>query len=206
MENAQQHWDSIYSQKQPDEVSWTQEVPQTSLDLINSFQVSKKAAIIDIGGGDSKLVDYLLEEGYENLTVLDISEKSLERAKLRLGEKAERVQWIVTDILDFVPQTTYDVWHDRAAFHFLTTDEEVGTYASIVKKAVTGYMIVGTFSENGPKKCSGLEIKQYSEIELQEQFESTFTKIRCITEDHITPFNTRQNFLFCSFERSKNQS
>jgi ubiquinone/menaquinone biosynthesis C-methylase UbiE len=197
---AQQHWDKIYSSRQPNEVSWTQDVPQTSLDFIHSFNVSKTANIIDIGGGDSKLVDFLVDEGFENITVLDISEKALERAKKRLGDRASNVTWIVCDIVDFKPDIKYDIWHDRAAFHFLTTGDQIEKYLTTARRAVRGYLTIGTFSENGPIKCSGLTIKQYSEEQLQSQLSKGFKKIRCITEDHITPFNTTQNFLFCSFK------
>lgn len=201
MAQNQNHWNTVYSTKQAHEVSWTQEIPQTSLDFIRSFTVPKTAKIIDIGGGDSKLVDYLLDEGYENITVLDISDKALERAKSRLGLKANKVKWITSDITEFEPDTTYDVWHDRATFHFLTTPEQISKYLNVAKKAITGYLTVGTFSENGPTKCSGLPIKQYTELELQTELALGFKKIRCITEDHITPFQTVQNFLFCSFKK-----
>ncbi len=202
-EGNKQHWETVYQTKQANEVSWTQEVPQTSLDFILSFNLPKSASIIDIGGGDSKLVDFLLEEGYENLTVLDISATALERAKARLGERAEKVNWIVADITDFRPDKTYDIWHDRAAFHFLTEDEQAEKYLNIVHAAVTGFLLIGTFSEDGPKKCSGLDIKQYSEKSLENLFKRDFTKTACKTEDHITPFNTLQNFTFCSFKRNK---
>jgi cyclopropane fatty-acyl-phospholipid synthase-like methyltransferase len=182
-------------------VSWTQEIPQTSLDFIHSFNLPKTAKIIDIGGGDSKLVDFLLDEGYENITVLDISENALEKAKNRLGDKAEKVNWVVSDITEYEPTERFDVWHDRAAFHFLTTQEQINKYITNANNAINGYMTIGTFSNNGPKKCSGLEIKQYTEAELQDQLLKSFEKIRCITEDHITPFNTAQNFLFCSFKK-----
>lgn len=199
MEERKEHWENIYGHKQPNEVSWTQDVPETSLHFISSFNVPKSASIIDIGGGDSKLVDFLIKEGYEDVTVLDISEKALERAKDRLGVKADQVTWVVSDILDFVPEVQYKVWHDRAAFHFLTTPEQITRYLNIATGAVTSNMIIGTFSENGPLKCSGLPIKQYSETELQETLATGFEKIECITEDHTTPFGTKQNFLFCSF-------
>jgi SAM-dependent methyltransferase len=196
------HWEKVYETKQPNEVSWTQEIPKTSLDFIHSFNCPKTAKIIDIGGGDSKLVDCLIAEGYQNVTVLDISEKALERAKERLGEKAEQVTWIASDIENFEPKEKYDIWHDRAAFHFLTTKEQITKYLSIAKKAITGFLTIGTFSENGPKKCSGLDIKQYSENDLQSVLKDGFEKIKCITENHITPFNTTQNFLFCSFKHN----
>ena len=167
MENSiKKHWENVYETKNPEQVSWTQEIPKTSLNLIHSFGLDKKAKIIDIGGGDSKLVDFLLEEGYENITVLDISEKAIEKAQLRLGSKADKVNWIVSDITQFNPTTQYDIWHDRAAFHFLTTEVDINKYVKTIEKSVSKHLIVGTFSENGPQKCSGLEIKQYSQETL----------------------------------------
>lgn len=200
---TKEHWETVYETKNPDQVSWTQEVPKTSLDFIRSFGLPKSAKIIDIGGGDSKLVDYLLSEGYENITVLDISAKALERAKQRLGDKAKHVNWIVSDITEFAPTTRYDIWHDRATFHFLTTREQIAKYLNIAKRHVNGYMTIGTFSTNGPTKCSGLEIKQYDEQALTAELATGFEKLTCMTEDHTTPFNTTQNFLFCSFKPKK---
>jgi 2-polyprenyl-3-methyl-5-hydroxy-6-metoxy-1,4-benzoquinol methylase len=202
--DRKKHWEKVYETKNPDQVSWTQESPKTSLDFIHSFGLQKTAKIIDIGGGDSKLVDYLLDEGFENITVLDISAKSLEKAKTRLGEKADKVNWIVCDITEFEPNMTFDVWHDRATFHFLTTTEQISKYINTAKKSVNGYMTIGTFSKNGPEKCSGLEIKQYNEDELTLELKNGFDKIKCVTEDHVTPFDTTQNFLFCSFKRQLN--
>lgn len=199
-----EHWEAVYQNKGPKEVSWTQEIPKTSLNFIHSFNLDKSAKIIDIGGGDSKLVDFLLDEGFENISVLDISAKALEKAKLRLGNRSEKVNWIVSDILDFKPDTAFDVWHDRAAFHFLTTKEQVEKYIEIAQSAVSGYLTIGTFSENGPKKCSGLDIKQYGEETLHAVLKNRFEKLHCIYEDHKTPFNTTQNFLFCSFKRNRN--
>ena len=198
------HWESVYETKNPDQVSWTQEVPKTSLDFIHSFGLTKKSKIIDIGGGDSKLVDYLIDEGYENITVLDISSKALQKAQNRLGDNAKKINWIVSDITEFEPATTYDIWHDRATFHFLTTSEQVSKYMKTARKSVNGYLTIGTFSENGPTKCSGLDIKQYNEETLTKELNNGFDKIRCVTEDHLTPFNTIQNFLFCSFKRQGN--
>lgn len=195
------HWETVYETKTPDQVSWTQKKPITSLEFIQSSGLGKDAKIIDIGGGDSNLVDFLLEEGYENITVLDISSKALERAQTRLGDAAQKIKWIVTDITAFQPTETYDIWHDRAAFHFLTTPEQISKYVDIAEKYITGYMILGTFSKNGPTKCSGLEITQYNEESLSEKFKSGFEKIKCITEDHTTPFETVQNFVFCSFKK-----
>ena len=198
--DRKKHWETVYETKNPDQVSWTQESPKTSLDFIHSFGLPKTAKIIDIGGGDSKLVDYLLDEGFENVTVLDISAKALEKAKDRLGEKANKVNWIVSDITEFEPNMTFDVWHDRATFHFLTTTEQISKYIKTARKSVTGFLTIGTFSKNGPEKCSGLEIKQYNEEQLTMELKDGFDNIKCITEDHFTPFKTPQNFLFCSFK------
>ncbi|WP_223599745.1 class I SAM-dependent methyltransferase [Chryseobacterium sp. GVT01B] len=195
------HWENVYETKNPDQVSWTQKKPQTSLDFIKSSELGKEAKIIDIGGGDSNLVDFLLEEGYENITVLDISANALEKAQKRLGNLAGKVKWIATDITAFQPTETYDIWHDRAAFHFLTTPEQVLKYIDIAEKNVNNFIILGTFSKNGPTKCSGLDIQQYDEESLSERFKESFEKIKCITEDHITPFETVQNFVFCSFKK-----
>ena len=202
--DRKKHWETLYETKNPNQVSWTQETPKTSLDFIHSYGLMKTAKIIDIGGGDSKLVDYLLYEGFENVTVLDISAKSLEKAKNRLGEKANKVNWIVSDIIDFEPNMTFDVWHDRATFHFLTTNEQIKKYINTARKSVSGFLTIGTFSQNGPKKCSGLDIKQYNENELASELKNGFDKIKCITEDHLTPFDTTHNFLFCSFKRQSN--
>ena len=198
---AKNHWDTVYKTKNPKQVSWTQEVPTTSLDFIHSFGLTKTAKIIDIGGGDSNLVDYLLDEGFENITVLDISANALDKAKQRLGEKAKKINWIVSDITKFKPETTFDVWHDRATFHFLTRADQISKYIDTARNVVSGYLAIGTFSDTGPEKCSGLPIKQYSEEKLSAELKNGFDKIRCITEDHITPFDTKQNFLFCSFKK-----
>jgi cyclopropane fatty-acyl-phospholipid synthase-like methyltransferase len=202
MENSiKKHWENVYETKNPEQVSWTQEIPKTSLNLIHSFGLDKKAKIIDIGGGDSKLVDFLIEEGFENITVLDISEKAIEKAQLRLGSKADKVNWIVSDITQFAPATQYDIWHDLAAFHFLTTEVDINKYVKTIEKSVSKHLIIGTFSENGPQKCSGLEIKQYSQETLEKLFQKDFQVIECFTEDHTTPFDTKQNFIYCSLKR-----
>lgn len=203
--NRTYHWNKIYATKQPNEVSWTQKIPATSLDFIHSFGLSKTAKIIDIGGGESKLVDCLLDEGYENITVLDISGNALDKAKKRLGDKAQKVNWIVTDITEFNPETSYDIWHDRATFHFLTTRDQISKYLDTARNHVNGYMTIGTFSTEGPTKCSGLDIKQYDEQTLTTELENGFDKLKCITEDHTTPFDTVQKFLFCSFKRQANR-
>src|SRR5678810_547736 len=186
MKKRKEHWEKVYSSKQPHEVSWTEELPKTSLEFVHSFDLPKTASIIDVGGGDSKLVDHLLDEGYENISVLDISEQALNKTKQRLGNRAAKVNWIVSDITKFRPSTTYDCWHDRATFHFLTTPDEISTYLATARKAVKGFMTIGTFSDKGPKKCSGLEVHQYTEKELQQQLAEGFQKLKCVTEDHTT--------------------
>lgn len=203
--NTKEHWEKVYETKGPQDVSWFQEYPKTAMEFVGLFNLPANAKIIDIGGGDSRLVDALLDKGYSNITVLDISAKAIEKAKVRLGEKAKNVNWIVSDILDFVPDGKFDFWHDRAAFHFLTTEEKVNKYVRITDNSIAenGYLILGTFSESGPKKCSGLEIKQYSENTLSNKFEDRFNRIKCIHENHVTPFNTVQNFLFCSFQKKQ---
>lgn len=201
MKSNKEHWNKVYSTKEPHQVSWTEEVPKASLEFIAEFNLPKDAKIIDIGGGDSRLVDYLLLDGYQNITVLDISEKAIEKAKNRLGEKANNVTWIVSDIMDFNPGIMYDCWHDRATFHFLTEISDINLYLDTARNAINKFMVIGTFSENGPNKCSLLEVHQYSEEELQEQLKTGFEKLKCIKEDHMTPFQTFQNFLFCSFRK-----
>ena len=201
--NRKKHWETIYQTKELKEVSWYQPTPQTSLDFIKKFNVSITSKIIDIGGGDSFLVDHLLELGFQDITVLDISEAAIERAKNRLGAKAKSVKWIAEDVLNFIPTEKYDFWHDRAAFHFLTKQEEIDSYVekatSFVQK--NGILVIGVFSEQGPKKCSGIDIKQYSEESLTNCFEDRFQKLECIYVDHHTPFETIQNFVFCSFRK-----
>ena len=199
----QQHWNKVYSTNAEDEVSWFQPYPKTSMEFVELFNLPLTANIIDIGGGDSHFADALLAKGYQNIWVLDISANALERAKKRLGEKASIVHWIVSDVAEFIPSVQFDFWHDRAAFHFLTTEDKIYKYVSIAEDAIkqNGYLILGTFSENGPKKCSGLEVKQYSEASMSARFEIAFDRIKCIQEDHKTPFNTIQNFLFCSFKK-----
>lgn len=197
------HWDNVFETKTEQEFSWFQAYPRTSVDFLELFDLPLDANIIDIGGGDSHFVDALISKGYKNIYVLDISAKALERTKKRLAEKAEMVHWIECDVVDFKPDIQFDFWHDRAAFHFLTNNERIDTYVQLAENGIcqNGYLILGTFSEEGPKKCSGLEIKQYSEASLSDRFEQNFERIKCISEVHQTPFNTIQNFVFCSFKR-----
>lgn len=197
------HWENVFSTKTEKEVSWYQEYPKTSVDYIKALPLPLDAKIIDIGGGDSYLMDALLDLGYTNLTLLDISAKAIERLKSRLGDKASKVTFIVSDILDFNPSELYDFWHDRACFHFLTEANQIERYVEIVEQSIAkeGKLFIGTFSESGPKKCSGLDIKQYNEESLRLLFEKDFKLDGCFREAHQTPFDTTQDFLFCGFSR-----
>jgi len=200
------YWESIYDHKKLTEVGWYQANPALSLEFIKKASLPKEAKIIDIGGGDGLLADNLIELGFTNLTVLDISQKAIEKAKLRLGEKAEMIKWICTDITDFEPEEKYDFWHDRACFHFLTDQKEIESYRRIVATGINihGIFILGTFSKTGPSKCSGLEIHQYDENELKRLFSDQFDANECIESVHHTPSMSTQNYVFCSFKRNSN--
>jgi 2-polyprenyl-3-methyl-5-hydroxy-6-metoxy-1,4-benzoquinol methylase len=199
--DKQAHWEQIYQTKSLQEVSWYQPKPETSLSLIHQWNTAKDAAIIDVGGGDSLLADYLIEDGFTNITVMDISESALLRAKKRLGNKAKLIKWVVADATNFSPTEQYDVWHDRAAFHFLTQEADIKNYIQTVQTAIrpNGVLILGTFSTSGPKKCSGIDIKQYDETSMKSLFEPFFAPLDCFTIDHTTPAGNIQNFIFCSF-------
>jgi ubiquinone/menaquinone biosynthesis C-methylase UbiE len=206
--NRKKHWETIYQTKQFEDVSWFQPTPETSLSFFKELNIPTSAKIIDIGGGDSFLVDNLLGLNYQDLTVLDISATALDKAKQRLGERADKVKWIVADVATFRPTEKYDFWHDRAAFHFLTQELEVENYLNTVQRSIqpTGVFVIGTFSEQGPKKCSGIEIKQYSETTMTDRLAKFFEKIKCIKVDHKTPSDTIQNFIFCSFKKLRKKS
>lgn len=202
MINKKQHWENVYSHNKLTEVSWYEPIPETSLSIIKGFKLPREAAIIDIGGGDSLLADYLLLMGYTNITVLDISANAIERAKARLGEKAHLVKWLVYNVFDFASIEKYDIWHDRATFHFFTDPEEQQRYLDMTHRHLKpkGYLVLSTFGTDAPEKCSGLPVQQYSENSLSQLLNMYFEKIRCFTKMHITPFNTIQSFVFCSFQ------
>jgi 2-polyprenyl-3-methyl-5-hydroxy-6-metoxy-1,4-benzoquinol methylase len=201
--NQKAHWEKIYQTKTQQDFSWYQPTPKQSISFFETFNLPKDANIIDVGAGDSYFVDYLLQNGYSNIYVLDISANAIERAKNRLGDNAKKVNWIVADIVDFESEIKFDFWHDRAAFHFLTKQQQVIKYLDHVNLFIADnrYLVVGTFSDSGPLKCSGLEIKQYSKQALENEFAQHFKKIKCVDETHQTPFNTHQNFTFCSFQK-----
>lgn len=200
--DRKEHWENIYTSKTLESCSWYQPTPETSLAFIQSLNLDFNANIIDIGAGDSYLVDNLLDLGYKKISVLDISSAAIERAKERLGEKAKLVKWIVSDVLDFEAEEQFDLWHDRAAFHFLTTEEDIEQYKNLLSKNLsgTGTAIIATFSEEGPTKCSGIEIKQYSIESLAKSLSKNFKLLKSEQVDHPTPFGTKQNFIFCAFQ------
>lgn len=202
MENTKkQHWETVFTTKAENEVSWFQKQPQTSIQLIQACKVAKDANIIDIGGGDSYLIDSLLDLGYTNLFLLDISEAAIERAKKRLGDNAKNVTFIVSDSLYFQSDEIFEVWHDRASFHFFTEAKDIEQYKNnvIANTNQDAHLIIGTFSEDGPLKCSGLPITQYSVEKMEVVFGDDFELENCFTEDHETPFDTTQNFIFCHY-------
>ena len=197
--STKSHWDKIYKEKSPSEVSWTQEVPVTSIKFLEKFNVDKSSPIIDVGGGDSKFVDYLINNGYKNISVLDISKNAINKVKDRLGKDSDNVNWIVSDINDFNPKIQYSFWHDRAVFHFLTKKTEIKRYVKIVNEFSKNF-VVGTFSKSGPLKCSGLNISQYDKDSLEKLFcdgDLSISDYEYI--NHTTPFETTQNFIFCGF-------
>tara|TARA_B100001094_G_scaffold319503_1_gene364424 strand:- start:1163 stop:1780 length:618 start_codon:yes stop_codon:yes gene_type:complete len=199
MDPKKKHWENVFQTKTPQEVSWTEAYPKRSIELIQSFNLDKSASIIDIGGGDSQLVDALLELDFTNLSVLDISGKALERAQKRLGERARYIHWIESDIIDFNPTKNYTLWHDRASFHFLTDSSDIQKYTEIVTQSNAKHLVIGTFSTYGPEKCSGLLITQYDCKKLKNCFSSSYNQVDCIEIEHITPFNSKQDFIFSRF-------
>lgn len=198
--DSKMHWEKVYSTKAPNEVSWYQPHLETSLALISRAAGANSASIIDVGGGESTLVDDLLARGYQTITILDISQTAIDVSKERLKELADRVQWIVGDVTRLkLPRGTYDVWHDRAVFHFLTGTEERQAYVRQVAHAVRpgGHVIVSTFGPEGPTRCSGLEVARYDADALHEQFGARFRLLDSTKELHQTPFGTTQQFLYC---------
>jgi SAM-dependent methyltransferase len=198
--DAQTHWERIYTEKAPDAVSWYRPHLETSLALIEKAAPGCSASVIDVGGGESTLVDDLLARGYVNLTVLDISQAAIDANKKRLDKASERVRWLVADItkVDLQP-AVYDVWHDRAVFHFLTSQNDRVAYVRQVAHAVKqgGHVIVSTFGPEGPTKCSGLDVVRYDAESLHKEFGGHFRLLGSSKELHQTPFGTVQQFLYC---------
>jgi SAM-dependent methyltransferase len=200
----QAHWENVYGTKGEKEVSWFQDSPTISLDLIDATGVAKGASILDIGGGASRLIDALLDQGFESLTVLDLSEKALATTRARLGRKAANVRWIVADVTKWEPAETYDVWHDRAAFHFLMEPHDRAAYAERLREAVRlgGHVIIGTFAPDGPERCSGLPVMRHDAVSLGETFGRSFELMESRRHDHQTPMGGIQRFQFSRFRRA----
>ena len=198
------HWETVYTTKAENEVSWFQDNPALSLELIDLVRPAHDAAIVDVGGGASRLVDNLLARGFERVTVLDISQAALDVAKARLGRRASQVQWIAADVTKWGPAQTFDLWHDRAAFHFLVDAADRAAYIARLKKAVKpgGHVIIGTFAIDGPEKCSGLPVNRYDAARLSEELGTGFALIHARAHDHITPWHSEQHFQFCVFRRT----
>jgi len=198
----QTHWQNVYQTKGEREVSWFQEIPTVSLDLIRATGVAAGASIIDIGGGASRLVDALVGEDYRSVSVLDVSEKALATSRDRLGPSAKHVTWIVADVTAWRPDKSYDVWHDRAAFHFLTEPADRAAYAECVRKAVRpgGHVIIATFAPDGPERCSGLPIVRHDAASIGEVLGPSFKLIESRRHDHQTPGATIQRFQFSRFQ------
>ncbi len=194
------HWEKVYGTKAPESVSWYTPHLETSLNLIQKAASSKASAIIDIGGGEATLVDDLLSKGYTNISVLDISQKAIDVARERIAELADKVHWYCADITTAtLPQNYFDVWHDRAVFHFLTEESQRVKYIEQVMRSVKhgGYVIMSTFGLEGPEKCSGLDVVRYDAENLHGQFGKKFKLINSSTEIHNTPMGTTQQFLYC---------
>jgi SAM-dependent methyltransferase len=198
--DAQVHWERIYAEKAPDQVSWYRPHLEASLALIEQYAPERSLSIIDVGGGESTLVDDLLGRGYENNTVLDISQTAIDANRKRLGKVSERVHWLVGDITRVqLESSTYDVWHDRAFFHFLSAPSQRAAYVRQVAHAVKrgGHVIVSTFGPEGPTKCSGLDVVRYDAESLHTEFGAQFHLLNSSVELHRTPFGTVQQFVYC---------
>jgi 2-polyprenyl-3-methyl-5-hydroxy-6-metoxy-1,4-benzoquinol methylase len=199
--NRKDHWDRVYQKQSSAEVGWYQAYPERSLELINNTSMGTGSKIIDVGGGTSKLSECLLDQGYMNLTVLDISSNSIEKAKTQLGAKSSRITWIEADITKYSFNEQYDVWHDRAVFHFLTKTEDRKKYVTSLNQALKldGHLIMATFNLDAPPKCSGLPVVRYSPDILQNELGDNFNLVDSYSENHVTPSGVSQNFICCRF-------
>jgi SAM-dependent methyltransferase len=197
------HWEHVYTEKAEHEVSWFQQEPTLSLKLIKAAGVARDARIVDVGGGASRLVDCLLDRGYSNVAVLDIADSALAQARRRLGARASGVDWIVADITRWQPAAPYDLWHDRAVFHFLVEPEQRAAYRRVLATAVKrgSSVIIGTFALDGPERCSGLPVARYSPATLAEELGDEFVLVEQASEDHSTPGGKIQHFQFSRLQR-----
>lgn len=203
MSDQKEHWEKVYSTRKPNEVGWYQAYPEIPLRLIGATGIAKNAAIIDVGGGASNLVDALLENAYGDVTVLDISAAALEATRTRLGAASEQVKWLVADITRFVPEQQYALWHDRAVFHFLTDATARRKYMEAARAALPpgGHLIMATFALDGPPQCSGLDVVRYSAESLRQEVGEGFALAESFGGLHITPSLGKQSYTFCRFIR-----
>ena len=201
--DRQTHWEHVYATKDEQKLSWFQDAPALSLDLIRATGVSSRASIVEIGGGASRLPDVLLDAGFGDITVLDLSDSALAIARARLGARGLKVKWTVADVTTWRPPQTYDVWHDRAAFHFLTDPQDRAAYAARVAQAVAvgGHVIIGTFAPDGPERCSGLPVVRHDATSISRTLGRGFDVIESRTHDHVTPGGTIQRFQFSRLRR-----
>ncbi|MBR0974493.1 class I SAM-dependent methyltransferase [Bradyrhizobium japonicum] len=205
MSDRTTHWDTVYATKGEAEVSWFQDSPAISLEMIRAANPDHDAFIIDIGGGASRLVDALLQDGYRALAVLDLSANALQKAKTRIGQAASTVDWIVADATTWRPTKTYDVWHDRAAFHFLTDPRDRAAYVERLRSAIApgGHVIIATFAPHGPEKCSGLPVQRHDSASLSAELGPDFELVEVLSEIHHTPWQSTQAFQFSRFMRRR---
>lgn len=206
--NREEHWNQVYQTKPPDDVSWFQPRPTTSLRLIEACGVGKSDGIIDVGGGASVLVDFLLDAGYSQLAVLDISAAALDHAKGRLGARADAVDWFAADVTTFVPTRQFGLWHDRAVFHFLTDTADRQKYVEAMKRTLTpeGHVVIATFATDGPEKCSGLSVCRYDAPAMSAELGAEFQLVEQVNETHVTPWSTEQRFSYFRFARRASDS
>jgi SAM-dependent methyltransferase len=202
-ETRQAHWEKVYANKGEKEVSWFQENPAPSLELLSQVSAIPTSAIIDIGGGASRLVDHLIKNGFQDVTVLDLSGAALDAAKARLGDRAAQVHWFVADATVWEPVKAYDIWHDRAAFHFLTDEHDRTAYVARLGRGlkVGGHAIVATFALDGPERCSGLPVMRYDAASLGRTLGPTFQLVHTQRHEHATPWGSQQIFQFSVFRR-----
>jgi 2-polyprenyl-3-methyl-5-hydroxy-6-metoxy-1,4-benzoquinol methylase len=199
--NRKNHWNHIYQKYPSNKVGWYQAFPERSLELILKTNVGLDSRVIDVGGGTSKLTEHLLDKGYNNLSVLDISRASIETAKLQIGEKSDKINWIEADITNHSLKGQYDLWHDRAVFHFLTKKLDRNRYIDALNQALrlNGYLIIATFGLDAPSKCSGLPVVRYTSKKLQIELGDNFHLVEDLEDEHMTPSGVKQTFIFCRF-------
>ena len=202
--SRQEHWEKVYTTKREHEVSWFQENPTPSLELMSLAGATPSTAVIDVGGGASRLVDALAEMGFRNVTVLDLSEAALASVKARLGDRAEQVEWVVADVTTWESQHAYDLWHDRAAFHFLTEERDRVAYVARLVKALKpgGHAIIATFALDGPERCSGLPVVRYDAKSVGRELGDAFELVESRRHEHLTPWGSEQRFQFSLFRRT----